>query len=294
MPHVLKNANLEVHIDGPEEHYNFSRFDWTGKITKVSFQGIPVSTIERTDDVDENLFGKAFYNEFGIDTALGFDDVELGGWFHKIGVGLLKKQSDNYNFYEKHEVKPATFEVDVKQDQLVITCKSEVMSGYSYILTKTITLLESGFSIDYKLQNTGEKDIVTDEYVHNFTAINNALMGKDYVLKFPFQLKAESFNEIVNPDGILDISKHELKFNASTKEQFFFSNLTGSKSESAKWKLVNLKSKIGISESANFTTNKINVWGWEHVISPELFYHVNVKPGQSSEWSRTYRVFKLN
>ena len=102
MPHILKNRNVEIFIDLPKENYSFSRFDWTGKIVKVSFQDIPVSTVERTNDENEHIFGKGFYNEFGIDSALGFDDVEIGDWFHKIGVGLLKKNTDQYSFFEKH------------------------------------------------------------------------------------------------------------------------------------------------------------------------------------------------
>lgn len=294
MSYILKNNNIEIHIDLPDENYKFSRFDWTGKISKVIFQDISVSTVERTDDVDKNLFGKAFYNEFGIDSALGFEEAEIGGWFHKIGVGLLKKPSKDYNFYVKHDIKPANFEVVSKQDQIIITCKSDAISGYSYILQKTITLQESGFVIGYKLENTGEKDIITDEYVHNFTAINDELMGPDYELRFPFPLKSESFNEIVNPEQKIDIEGHFIKFNGLPKEQFFFSNLTGNKSENAKWDLINLKSKVGISESANFPTNKINVWGWKHVISPELFYKINLKSGESVNWSRTYTMYKVS
>ena len=293
MPHILKNRNLEIYIDFPDENYNFSRFDWTGKISKVSFHGVPVSTAERTDDVDENLFGKAFYNEFGIDTALGFEDVEIGDWFHKIGVGLLKKTAKTYDFYKKHDIKPAKFEVFTKPNQLVIICKSETKSGYTYILKKTITLLESGFKIDYSLQNTGVKDLITDEYVHNFIAINDDLMGSNYVLKFPFKLKPESFDEIVNSEQKIDIVGDSMKFNGSPKEQFFFSNVTGNKEEVAKWELMNIKSKIAISESATFSTNKINVWGWEHVISPELFHKIHVKPGDTSEWSRTFNVYRF-
>jgi len=65
MAHILKNKNLEIHIDLPLENYNFSRFDWTGKIIKVKFQNVYVSTIERTDCENEHHFGKGFYNEFG-------------------------------------------------------------------------------------------------------------------------------------------------------------------------------------------------------------------------------------
>ena len=38
------------------------------------------------------IMEKDFINEFGIDTALGFDETDIGGWFHKIGIGFIKKR----------------------------------------------------------------------------------------------------------------------------------------------------------------------------------------------------------
>ena len=48
MSHILKNKKLEIQIDFPLENYNFSRFDWTGKIVEVKFQNIQMSSVERT------------------------------------------------------------------------------------------------------------------------------------------------------------------------------------------------------------------------------------------------------
>ncbi|NNL02194.1 MAG: hypothetical protein HKP39_07950, partial [Eudoraea sp.] len=177
MTHILKNKNLEIKIDLPLENYNFSRFDWTGKIVNVKFHNIQLSTSERTDGQNGNSFGKGFYNEFGIDTALGFEDTEIGGWFHKIGVGLLRKEDSQYLFSKNYEIKPAEFKINAESDRVLIRCKSEVSNGYAYLLQKEIQLAESGFILKYYLENTGEKDISTDEYVHNFTAINNDLIG---------------------------------------------------------------------------------------------------------------------
>lgn len=87
MGHILKNKNLEIQIDLPLENYNFSRFDWTGKIVAVKFQNILVSSIEKTDGDNEHLLGRGFYNEFGFNSPLGFEETPIGGWFHKIGVG---------------------------------------------------------------------------------------------------------------------------------------------------------------------------------------------------------------
>ena len=294
MAHILKNKNLEIHIDLPFENYKFSRFDWTGKIAKVKFEDIQLSSIERTDCQNEHDFGKGFYNEFGIDKALGFDETDMGRWFHKIGVGLLKKDSTQYQFHKKYEIDPATFKIIAESNKIVISCTSKTVNGYSYVLNKEIELHDSSFTIKYHLKNTGEKDIITDEYNHNFTAINEALIGKNYALKFPFRLKPELFDEAVNPEGKVDIGQSEITFSGSPQEQFFFSNLTGSENVRAEWELINLKSKIGISEIASFQTNKVNLWGWKHVISPELFFKIFLKPDQSIEWSRNYKVYKVN
>ena len=86
MPHILRNEDLEVHVDLPLENYNFSRFDWTGKIVRVKFQGIEITGVERMDPGSQNQVGKGFYNEFGIGHPPGFKEATTGGWFHKIGI----------------------------------------------------------------------------------------------------------------------------------------------------------------------------------------------------------------
>ena len=100
MAHILKNNHLELHIDAPTENYSCTRFDWTGKISQLKFQNIPLTTIENTDLINTACFGKGFYNEFGIDTPLGFHETAIGGWFHKIGIGLLKKENEQYLFHK--------------------------------------------------------------------------------------------------------------------------------------------------------------------------------------------------
>lgn len=293
MPYILKNNNLEIEIDYPNENYNFSRFDWTGKITKVKFQDLPVSTFETTNCENEHIYGKGFYNEFGIDTALGFEDTDVGGWFHKIGVGLLRKDDNEYQFSKKYDIKPAKFEITNDSNKTIMLCNSESVNGYSYFLKKEIEIHENSFSIKYFLKNTGQKDIITDEYTHNFIALNNDMIGTNYILKFPFDLKTKFFNETVNTEQKVNICKNEFSFNDSPNDPFFFSNLSGNENVDSKWELLNIQNNIGISEIGDFKTNKINLWGWKHVISPELFFNIFLKRNQSTEWTRTYNVYKI-
>ena len=294
MAHILKNNHLELHIDAPTENYSCTRFDWTGKISQLKFQNIPLTTIENTDLINTACFGKGFYNEFGIETPLGFHETAIGGWFHKIGIGLLKKENEQYLFHKKYAVKPAKFSVSTEANAVIIHCTSEAFNGYSYKLTKEIKLYSSSFTIKYTLHNTGEKEIVTDEYVHNFMATDNALKGKEYALEFPFKLEPPLFDETVNTEQKVTIGSNRITFKETPKEQFFFSNLSGGKLENAAWTLLNSNTKIGIQETGNFQTNKMNVWGWGHVISPELFFKINIKAGKALEWTRTFEVFKIN
>jgi hypothetical protein len=264
------------------------------KFLLLGLKDLPLTTIEDTSSKDVNFLGKGLYNEFGITSPVGYNETPMGGWFHKIGIGLLKKEHKDYLFHRNHLIKPARFDIAYEDQKIIIICKSELVNGYSYILKKEISIFENSFTINYFLHNTGEKKIITDEYVHNFMAINNALIGKDYTLKFPFQIDSTLFDETVNSENKVEIGSDTVTFREAPKKQFFFSNLTGGKDLEAGWTLINLKANLGIKEKGNFKTDKINLWGWRHVISPELFFKISVDPKKTIEWSRKFEVFKIN
>ncbi|MEM9326940.1 MAG: hypothetical protein AAGA85_14835 [Bacteroidota bacterium] len=289
---ILKNERVVLHVDLPEESYRQPRFDWTGKITRVTFEGTPVTGFELRKGANEE-YGQGFYNEFGIKTAIGFEEVDEGGWFHKIGVGLLQKQGPKYQFHVPHVTRPAAFEVKADDHQIGITCRSEVHEGYAYELRKTIRLTEDGFDIDYRLDNVGKKAIVTEEYCHNFLAIDKKPMGADYQLSFPFELMPDQFDETLNPKEVVRFAAQALSFNKKPKGAFFFSNLSGGKHVHAHWTLEQRESRLGISETGNFQTSSINLWGMGHVISPELFISINVAPGMSQSWTRAFDMFRM-
>jgi len=293
MGHTLKNKDIALYIDFPLEHYSFSRFDWTGKITSVKFKDKLITTVENLKGVYEGLLGKGLYNEFGIDAALGFEEAEIGEWFHKIGVGLLKKQDRQYEFHKPYAIKPAVFEYTTTKKSVIIQCISANVHGYSYELHKKISILNNGFSIHYRLKNTGSKTIQTNEYTHNFMALDPSQIRHYYTLKFPFELQQDLFDEHVNPEAAVGIGKKEFSFMNAPKEQFFFSNLSGGKKVEASWELHQHQLGIGVRERTDFQTNKINLWGWGHVISPELFHEISIVPGSSTEWTRHYELFEL-
>jgi hypothetical protein len=292
MPYILQNEHLEVHIDHPLENYQESRFDWTGKIRTVKFRGLLVSGLEKPAGAEDPRDGRGFYNEFGIDQAVGFEETEIGGWFHKIGVGLLKKEDHEYHFHKSYETRPADFQVLEKPGSLLINCKSASVNGFAYRLEKEISLLEDGFGVQYALHNSGSQALQTNEYNHNFIAINQEPIGRHYVLKFPFAIKPDLLGETVNPEGKVRFDRDAITFSGSPTEPFFFSNLSGGR-ELTGWELQHTQLKIGIREMVDFPSQALNLWGWGHVVSPEIFFKLLVLPGQTMRWKRTWQIQAL-
>jgi hypothetical protein len=166
--------------------------------------------------------------------------------------------------------------------------------GFAYKLKKEIVLIDSGFKINYTLENIGKQKIITNEYVHNFLNFNNQSVGTDYQLIFPFKIMPHLFIETLNPEKKVIISNNTIGFNASPSRDFFFSNISGNKFVKAQWNLINRNQNISISETGNFKTNTINLWGVPHVICPELIYQIQVLPNETISWIRTYEVSNLN
>lgn len=301
MPLALKNKNLELRLDLPEENYQFSRFDWTGKITSVSYKGIDICGNELKNAKTHPKTGRGFYNEFGILKAVGYTDIEQGDWFHKIGVGLLQKKESTYDFLKDYKIKPADFEVKYCTERslsalqsITLKCTSALHNGYAYVLEKQIQLTENGFIIGYNLKNTGCQPIMTKEYNHNFLSINQQLIGKNYKLKFNFNILPEHFSKTVNPNAIVNINTNDFKFKDTPQSDFFFGNISGGKLVNAKWTLEDSNTKTGITEEGDFKVNTINLWGCAHVICTELFIDIHLKPDESMHWSRRYSVLDLN
>jgi hypothetical protein len=294
MPITLENNDLQLILDLPHENYRFSRFDWSGKITEVRYKGKILTSTEKINDPNEHIIGKGLYNEFGINKTPGFEEAKEGDWFHKIGVGLLKKEGEEYRFNHAYTIHPLSFKISQEEQSIQFHTQSETCKGYAYALTKRITLKKDGFSIEYELRNDGTKPLDLDEYTHNFLAFAHENLGTAYTLRFPFLLQPECLRENVNPEGKLQFYRKHIAFKNHIEKEFFFSFLNGDHAVQAGWELMHQGLKIGFRETTSFKTQKVNLWGTGHVISPELFHTINLKPGESESWSRNYCVFTMD
>ena len=285
---ILRNERLLIDIDLPDEGYQETRFDWTGKIKRLEWNEIPLTTTET--EAGESTLGKGLYNEFCMDSLLGFEEAEVGDWCHKIGVGLLKKVESEYHFHQSYEVKPAPFSHERSEQKLTIRCVGEIHQGFGYELVKTIELMDTSLFIHYTLTNTGEKPINTTEYTHNFLAFDHRKIGPDYSLFLPSPIQQNLFGEFVNPDNALGIKTQRISLLGNPSEPFFISHACGHEPTTASWKLTCDQIPISLSEEVSLPASKVNLWGTSHVISPELFVEIHVDPGEKKFWTRGYQI----
>jgi len=293
---ILKNDDITLRIEKAGECYRGSRFDWNGTVTSFAFRGIELLGEEKPRfQRNPALFGRGLHNEFGIKRCIGYDDCKIGEWFPKIGTGWLKKDEKPYFFYTQYELEPLKFASLANGDtEAVFSCESGERNGYSYRYTKRITLAKAGFTIKYELENTGSKQLETEEYVHNFLCVGGKRMDRGYALSFPWTLDPSHFIETNNPDGILFVKDKRVEVIGKTRKQFYLGGLsegvTKKKGLAAAWTLEHEGKDVRLSETGNFEPSGVHLWGWKSVISPEVFHSFRIMPGFKGSWERNYAV----
>ncbi|AUG57455.1 hypothetical protein [Acetivibrio saccincola] len=282
----LKNDRLKVEIDYPGNSYNGSRFDWTGFITDVCLDDKYSFCTKESLIPGKGSGGVGLCNEFGIHTPIGYDLAKPGEKFLKLGVGLLTRPDESdYFFFDKYQVSP--FEVVVKEedDSITFILNHLDCNGYSAKMTKKLSIKDNTLTIDYQLENTGKKTIVTEEYCHNFISINENPIDKGYILRFPYNINIKEVPEV------LTFKDNEIKIIKNPKNDFHCIIEGYDSIDNHYWELVFEPLKAGVREYSNFNVKSLALWGTTHVISPEVFIDVNIQPGKIQKWARKYEFF---
>lgn len=314
---IIHSDHLEVEIAQPGSVYSGSRFDWSGFITQVTMDGKHTYCAPESYQEGHGTGGIGLCNEFGNDMPVGFDDATPGETFPKLGIGLLLKDDKPYSFFRPYPVvKPFPIRVDAGTDQAIFIVEPVETHGYAARLTKTVSVAGRSLQIAYHLENEGQKAIMTNEYCHNFMAINRQEVGPDYSLAFPFIPRVEDTWRQFKPllpgwmrilperwsDRMLikrfDKMQRVIRLEGSflrlrnVPETAFYARLLGfERTDQAQWQLVHVPSGVGLREFVDFTPVRLAVWGEAHVISAEVFTEIQLEPGQAVQWVRRYEFF---
>jgi hypothetical protein len=288
----LENETIHLDIEEPGEGYVGSRFDWTGKITQIIFRGRHTfCTEETTEPANLHRGGRGLFNEFGIDAPIGYEGCPVGDVFLKPGVGLLTRVSEEpYDFFFPYPVAPGVTRWEVNDRSVSFEFRCATPRGHDIVLRKEIVLDGSAFSIDYALTNRGATTLRTNEYVHNFLAINREPLGPAYRLTCSFPLSTAGFSEILNPGDVAFLRGDRALWSQAPASPFFFGGLRPATDGTVSWHLEHTKQRLAIQESVGFAVPRFSLWGAGHVVSPELFKGIEIPAGGTTRWTRSYQV----
>lgn len=180
---TLTTDRLRVEIFEPGEWTNSgSRFDRAGFISEVVLDGnIHFCANEPKNLVHPCTGGRGLCCEYKADYS---GEAEEGTYYPKFGVGLLKKRG-TYCFYEQYEVVPFDVQVEQNAAEVIFYTKAKECLGYAAETVKKVSVNGNILTVEVTMKNTGKREIVTEEYCHNFLSIDGMAISPEYRLELP-------------------------------------------------------------------------------------------------------------
>ena len=221
---------------------------------------------------------------------IGFDDARPGELFLKPGIGLLHRPDDSpYNFARSYEiVQPFKFHIESTPTKASITVDPLDCRGNALRLEKQFGIQENSLVISYRMENCGEKQIFTNEYVHNFVAIDRQPIGPDYLLRLPYLIDLDP--EVQTGLDSLVIKENTLGFKLPLSG-LYLRPRGYSQTNQSQWEMQLQSTQVSLSESDDFSPIRVAIWGTYHVLSPEIFVGIDLMPGAVFTWTRRYTFY---
>lgn len=285
------SAQLEI-PDGEQGSYRATRFDWSGRIASLIYEGLQFSGpwFTKADPYHHDAICGPV-NEFD---PIGFDATPIDGTFLKIGVGLLRKPSADYQRFVLHEiVDPGQWEVSRGSDQVVFQHRLTSDIG-SYRYTKTIRLLadEPVLLLEYSLENTGTRPIESHVFNHNFFVIDRSITGPHTIIEFPFA-PVGRWRDAVCP---AETRGNRMVFtrNLQLGESVYMAEVSGfDPQQNYRFRIANQSAKAGVEITGSCQPFQVSFWASHLTVCPEAFIRLSVAPKDSFSWSDHYTFYRF-
>jgi hypothetical protein len=299
--------------DAKKGFYTSTRFDWSGVIADLEFQGHHYYG-PWFQKIDPNVY------DFGYDgadvvsapftamigpgeeyqtngKALGFDDAKAGGTFIKIGVGVLKKPDDSkYDHSKTYEIVDGG-KWNVKKGKDYITFTHELTdpnTHYGYSYTKTMRLVpgKPQLVIEHTLKNTGTRAIQTNMYNHNFLVLDHQPPGPDFSITFAHDVQARR-----QPNAALgEVRANQIVYHKTLENQDRMTTALVGFSEDAKdydIRVENKKVGAGVHITGDKPLANVGYWSIKTVLAVEPYIAMSIEPGADFSWKINYEYYTL-
>jgi hypothetical protein len=296
---LLQNKKMEVLIFLPNttnSYYHASRFDWGSMVGQITYKGHTYlqqwkgyngrGDLGVHNPMTPNT-GTGLAEEFTA--ALGFNEAELQGKFVKIGVGVLQKvDTKEYNFSTPYTiVEPGKYTYKSTASSLTLTQELSTSLGYSYILERTYELVGNKLIVKHRLKNTGEKQIVTETYSHNFMQFDYGAFNTDFSLYFLNGAIQPLKCQLVAPKKV-QLSEKRVDIVQEFTDYSPCFGMLDLKVKKGDFKLQNNKTGMSASMQLDRDASSFALWMWQKSFCGEPRIPIDLQPNQETTWTSTY------
>jgi hypothetical protein len=310
---TISNGSITAKLylpDASHGYYRGTRFDWSGVISSLKFDGHDFygpwftkqdSSVRDFVYKDSDIVVSSESGSMGpadeFQTPLGFDVAAPGGKFIKIGVGVLRRgDATPYSAYKKYEiVSPGKWTVRKHGDSVEFTQElKDAETGYGYTYTKTVRLTKGKpeMVISHSLKNTGSKPIESKLYNHNFLTLDQAGTPAGYSLTFPFDVKT---SRPPNPE-MASVSGKRITYLKTLEDRETVAMPVegfGGDAKDYDIRVENPKAGVGVRIVGDKPLASMALWSIRSVMAIEPFVAISVEPGTEMTWSYTYTYYAL-
>jgi len=283
---LLRNENLVVEVMDPahaERYYRGARFSPVASVLRVAAVGHEfLDNPLKHDPMTEHA---GLPCEFDLSNPPpGHAEAKDGEGFVKIGVGVLRKKGANYAFWNAYEViEPAKTTVTWGEHSASFHQVCAGAGGYSYALQAELALDGPTLTIVWTLKNTGEKKLLSNNYVHNFFRFDDHDVGPGYVLSFPYDYVATGLGEEQVVKG------REIRFEKEIPTYINAEVPYPEKHEGPNsFELRHQADGMWVKGVTSIPGIRTALHATKAHVCPEQFLHLEVEPGKSVEWTRKY------
>ena len=312
---ILQSGNMVVEVgdpDSPDCRWNQGlRFSPVANIIQVTLNGLEFCYSPVNGGSLSYLGGLPMEFDIGQEPFQpdppGYNEGSNGSPFLKIGVGILRRNSSAYNFSSNYPVvelaqTTTTWQRDRAHfDQTL----SGTADGYSCRLEQDVIVKNNSIILNYVLTNTGSKSFTTEQYLHNFLTFSYRNVGPDYRVYFPYNMVASPqlqlwqppvFGQIGRTPGFIDsnppmVSLENMvlytKTISSVPKTWIYKPDDYLGPDTVAVEQTNLGRRIIIDSSIR--SAYIGIWTTSYQVSPEQFLIITIAPGESAEFTRTYK-----
>jgi hypothetical protein len=306
----IGNGQVHAKLYLPDAHSGFyqgTRFDWSGVIYSLEFQGHNYygPWFQRTNPGVHDFIYEGADIVAGPCSAitgpvdefapLGWDEATPGGSFIKIGIGALRKPADGkYDHYQLYAVAdPGKWSIQTHPDSVDFIQQLSA-AGYDYVYRKTVRLVpgKPEMVLEHSLTNRGTRAISTNVYNHNFLVLDNRPPGPGVTISVPFQIQSTH-----PPDKKLaEIRGDKIVYLATLKDRNVAATPIEGFSDSAHDHVIRIedtRAGAGMKIEADRPLFKESLWSIRTVLAVEPFVEIVVAPGAEFTWKTTYDYYTL-